>query len=165
MTKRRNMKVVIIGGGPAGMMAAISATREKNEVVLLEKNASLGRKLLITGKGRCNITSSLEMNEFINHTPGNGRFLYSAFEQFTNQDIIQMLKENGLKVKQERGNRIFPVTDKAQSVLDCFEKELEKNHVLVRTNAEVTKIDTKMDESGLKVRGVSLKKRRKNRCR
>ena len=156
------MKVIVIGGGPAGIIAAITSAKAKNEVILLEKNSSLGRKLLITGKGRCNITSSLEMSEFINHTPGNGRFLYSAFEQFTNQDMIQMLKENGLMVKQERGNRIFPVTDKAQSVLDCFEKELEKNHVLVRTNAEVTKIDTKMDDSGLKVRGVSLKKRRKN---
>ena len=122
------MKVVVIGGGPAGMMAAISAAKNGNEVILLEKNKSLGRKLLITGKGRCNITSSLEMSEFIENTPGNGRFLYSSFEQFNNQDIIKMLKENGLEVKKERGNRIFPVTDKAESVLNCFEKELKKHH-------------------------------------
>ena len=110
------MKVVVIGGGPAGMMAAISASEKGNEVLLLEKNKSLGRKLLITGKGRCNITSSLTMDEFIKNTPGNGMFLYSAFNSFTNQDIIKFLKEQGLEVKEERGNRIFPVTDKAQEV-------------------------------------------------
>lgn len=152
------MKVIVIGGGPAGMMAAISASKEKNEVVLLEKNSSLGRKLLITGKGRCNITSSLEMSEFINNTLGNGRFLYSAFDQFTNQDIIQMLKENGLEVKKERGNRIFPVTDKAQSVLDCFLKELAKNKVKIKTNAEVSQILVKKSENDTKmaVEGVKM---------
>ena len=81
------MKVIIIGGGPAGILAAISAARENNEVLLLEKNISLGRKLLITGKGRCNITSSIDIDEFIKNIPGNGRFLYSAFQNFTNQDI------------------------------------------------------------------------------
>ena len=145
------MKVIVIGGGPAGMMAAISAAKEKNEVILLEKNSSLGRKLLITGKGRCNITSSLPISEFINNIPGNGRFLYSAFEQFTNQDIIDLLKENGLEVKQERGNRIFPVTDKAQSVLDCFIKELRKKHIEVHTNIQVAQICIKMDSDGSKV--------------
>lgn len=149
------MKVIVIGGGPAGMMAAISAAREKNEVILLEKNTSLGRKLLITGKGRCNITSSLEMSEFINNTPGNGRFLFSAFQQFTNQDIIDLLKENGLEVKKERGNRIFPVTDSAQSVLDCFIAELRKNNVKVMTNHEVAGIN--LDFAGEKVESVSLK--------
>lgn len=151
------MKVIVIGGGPAGIIAAITSAKAKNEVILLEKNSSLGRKLLITGKGRCNITSSLEMSEFIRNTPGNGKFLFSAFGQFTNQDIIQMLKENGLEVKKERGNRIFPVTDKAQSVLDCFVKELKKNCVKVKTNAEVIKINTKVDSEGLKIEGVSLK--------
>ena len=144
------MKVVVIGGGPAGMMAAISAAKMGNEVILLEKNASLGRKLLITGKGRCNITSSLPMEEFINNTPGNGRFLYSSFSSFSNQDIIQMLKENGLEVKKERGNRIFPVTDKAQSVLDCFIRELKKWNVKIRTNSYVSKINVENGE----VKGV-----------
>lgn len=148
------MKVIVIGGGPAGMMAAISAAKAGNQVTLLEKNRSLGRKLLITGKGRCNITSSLEMNEFIENTPGNGRFLYSCFQQFTNQDIIQMLQENGLEVKQERGNRIFPVTDKAQSVLECFEKELKKHHVTVKLNTQVAQICTRLDENVQKVVGV-----------
>ena len=119
------MKVVVIGGGPAGMMAAITSAENGNEVILLEKNKSLGKKLLITGKGRCNITSSLPMEEFIKNTPGNGMFLYSAFNKFTNQDIIDFLGEQGLKVKEERGNRIFPVTDKSIDVLNCFERKLK----------------------------------------
>ena len=119
------MKVVVIGGGPAGMMAAITSAENGNEVILLEKNKSLGKKLLITGKGRCNITSSLPMEDFIKNTPGNGMFLYSVFNKFTNQDIINFLNEQGLKVKEERGNRIFPSTDKSIDVLNCFEKKLK----------------------------------------
>ena len=119
------MKVVVIGGGPAGMMAAITSAENENEVILLEKNKSLGKKLLITGKGRCNITSSLPMEDFIKNTPGNGMFLYSAYNRFTNQDIISFLKKQGLEVKEERGNRIFPVTDKSKDVLNCFEKKLK----------------------------------------
>ena len=105
------MKTVVIGGGPSGMMAAISAASKGDNVVILEKENSLGRKLLITGKGRCNITSSLPMSEFIKNIQGNGKFLYSCFEEFTNQDIIDFLKKNNLNVKNESGNRIFPVTD------------------------------------------------------
>lgn len=119
------MKVVVIGGGPAGMMAAITSAENENEVILLEKNKGLGKKLLITGKGRCNITSSLPMEDFIKNTPGNGMFLYSAYNKFTNQDIISFLKKQGLDVKEERGNRIFPVTDKSKDVLNCFEKKLK----------------------------------------
>ena len=151
------MKVLVIGGGPAGMMAAISSAKQGNEVILLEKNNSLGRKLLITGKGRCNITSSLEMSEFINNTPGNGRFLFSCFNEFTNQDIIDLLKKNGLDVKKERGNRIFPVTDKAQSVLDCFINELKKNNVIIKTNAEVIKINVKEELDEKNVESVLLR--------
>ena len=119
------MKVIVIGGGPAGMMAAITSAENENEVILLEKNKGLGKKLLITGKGRCNITSSLPMEDFIKNTPGNGMFLYSAYNKFTNQDIISFLKKQGLDVKEERGNRIFPVTDKSIDVLNCFEKKLK----------------------------------------
>ena len=135
------MKVIIIGGGPAGMLAAISAAKESNEVILLEKNNSLGRKLLITGKGRCNITSSIDIDEFIKNIPGNGRFLYSAFQNFTNQDIIKLIENNGIKVKEERGNRIFPVTDRAEDVLNCLIKEMKKyRQIEIKTGKKVENI-------------------------
>ena len=147
------MRVVVIGGGPAGMMAAISASQTAEKVILIEKNNSLGKKLLITGKGRCNITTSLDMSEVIENVPGNGRFLYSAFQNYTNQDIVDLLHRNGLEVKKERGNRIFPVTDKAQSVLDCFIKELKKANIEIKTNSEVVEI---IVEDNM-VSGVKLK--------
>ena len=135
------MKVIIIGGGPAGMLAAISAAKESNEIILLEKNNSLGRKLLITGKGRCNITSSIDIDEFIKNIPGNGRFLYSAFQNFTNQDIIKLIENNGIKVKEERGNRIFPVTDRAEDVLNCLIKEMKKyRQIEIKTGKKVENI-------------------------
>ena len=92
------MKVIVIGGGPAGIMAAISSARLGNEVILLEKNSSLGKKILITGKGRCNITSSINIEDFIKNIPGNGKFLYSSFQNFTNADIINLIENNGIAV-------------------------------------------------------------------
>lgn len=136
------MKVAVIGGGPAGMMAAISASKKGNEVYLIEKNGRLGKKLLITGKGRCNITSSLDIKDFIQNIPGNGKFLYSAFDNYTNNDIINFLKEHGVGVKEERGNRIFPVSDKSMDVLNAFEKELKKKNVKIKLNTRVVGIDT-----------------------
>ena len=133
-------KVVVIGGGPAGMMAAITAAENGNEVLIIEKMPSFGRKLLITGKGRCNITSSLYMSEFIKNTPGNGRFLYSAFQNYTNTDIIEFLKRQGLEVKEERGNRIFPVTDKSVDVLNCFTKRIEELKIQYKLNTTAEKI-------------------------
>lgn len=134
------MKVIVIGGGPAGMMAAISAAENGNEVILLEKMKTLGRKLLITGKGRCNITSSLDIDEFIKNTPGNGMFLYSAYQNYTNLDIIHFLEQQGLKVKEERGNRIFPVTDKSLDVLACFQKKLKELKVQIQYETSVQAI-------------------------
>ena len=139
-------KVIVIGGGPAGMMAAITAKENGNEVVLLEKNGQLGKKLLITGKGRCNITSSLDMEEFIKNTPGNGMFLYSAFQQFTNKDIIHFLKQQGLNVKEERGNRIFPVTDKSIDVLACFTKKIKELNIKVQYHTTVLEILVKSND-------------------
>ena len=136
------MKVVVIGGGPAGMMAGITAAKEGNDVTLLEKNDRCGKKLLITGKGRCNITSSLTMDEFINNIPGNGRFLYSAFQNYTNQDILDMLHNNGVETKVERGNRIFPASDRSIDVLNAFESELRRANVKVINNAKVTSVVT-----------------------
>ena len=116
---------------------------ECNDVILLEKMKSCGRKLLITGKGRCNITSSLPMDKFIENIPENGKFLYSVFKNFTNQDIITLLKENNVNVKEERGNRIFPLSDRSLDVLQAFENEMKKNNVKIYTETEVKEIKTK----------------------
>ena len=133
-------RVIVVGGGPAGMMAAITAAENGNEVIIIEKMPSFGRKLLITGKGRCNITSSLYMSEFIKNTPGNGKFLYSAFQNYTNKDIIEFLKRQGLEVKEERGNRIFPVTDKSIDVLNCFKSKINELKIKKLFNTRVQKI-------------------------
>ena len=146
------MKVLVIGGGPAGMMSAISSADEGKEVIIIEKNNELGKKILITGKGRCNITSSVDMSEFINNIPGNGRFLYSAFQNFTNKDIIELVERNGIKVKEERGNRYFPVTDKAIDVRNSLEKEVRKRNIEVKLNSRVKEIIVKDN----KVYGVLL---------
>ena len=134
------MKVIVIGGGPAGIMAAIAASQNGHKVTIIEKMNMLGKKLLITGKGRCNITSSLNIEEFIKNIPGNGKFLYSAFQNYTNQDIIQFLKEQGLEVKEERGNRIFPATDRSQDVLNCFKNKLKQLGVEIKYNETVKEI-------------------------
>ena len=149
------MKVVVIGGGPAGMLAAYSAAKQGNQVTLLEKNNSLGRKLLITGKGRCNITSSLDdMSDFIKNTPGNGRFLFSAYQNFTNKDIIDLLD---IPVKEERGNRIFPVSDTSKDVLDALIRVLKNEKVDIRTNTIVTDIIVKDNQVvGVKVNNEEL---------
>ena len=140
------MKVIVIGGGPAGLVSAISAATENNEVIVLEKMKEPGRKLLITGKGRCNITSSLPMEDFIKNIPGNGKFLYSAFNNFTNEDIIKLLKEQGVNVKIERGQRVFPVSDKAIDVRDALINKAKKLGVKIITNAKVENIITKKNE-------------------
>ena len=140
-SNKKNMaNVIVIGGGPAGMMAAITAVEYGNNVTIIEKNSDFGKKLLITGKGRCNITSSLYMSEFIKNTPGNGQFLYSAFQNYTNTDIIDFLKNQGLEVKEERGNRIFPVTDKSIDVLNCFKSKINELKIKKLFNTRVQKI-------------------------
>ena len=145
------MKVVIIGGGPAGMLSAISAGTNKNDVTILEKMNMLGRKLLITGKGRCNITSSISIDEFIKNVPGNGKFLYSCLNNFTNEDILNILKEEGLQTKVERGNRVFPITDKSQDVLQALLNRLRKLKVKIEVGANVKEILTEQDiVSGVK---------------
>ena len=156
------MKVIVIGGGPAGMMASITAAQNGHEVILIEKNKSLGKKLLITGKGRCNITSSLNMDDFIKNIPGNGRFLYSAFQNYTNEDIIDFLNSQGLKVKEERGNRIFPVTDKSVDVLRCFEKKIkELKNIEIKYETIVKEILVNTEDETKRVRGVLIKQNEK----
>ena len=134
------MKVVIIGGGPAGMLSAIKSAQDGNDVTILEKMNTCGRKLLITGKGRCNITNAIEIDEFIKNIPGNGKFLYSAFQNFNNQDIIKLLEKEGVQTKVERGNRVFPTSDKSIDVLNALLKILRKLNVKIKTNTKVEEI-------------------------
>ena len=147
------MKVVIIGGGPAGMLAAISSAKNGNEVTILEKTNMLGKKLLITGKGRCNITSSIPIEDFIKNIPGNGMFMFSSFNNFNNNDILEILKQEGVETKVERGNRIFPVSDKSQDVRQALIRAVEKLNVKIILNAKVEDIliDDAKNVYGVKV--------------
>ncbi len=145
-------KVIIIGGGPAGMIAGISAANIGDRVTIIEKMNSCGKKLLITGKGRCNITNSTDINGFIENTPCNGKFLYGALKNFDNNDIIDLLENEGVKTKIERGGRIFPISDKSQDVLNALLKILKRSNVMILTNTEVKKI---IVDDGL-VKGVKL---------
>lgn len=137
------MKVIVIGGGPAGMIAAITASKCGNNVTLFEKMRSVGRKLSITGKGRCNITNAMEMSEFMSNIPGNPKFLYSAFNEFSNQDVINFFNEIGVETKVERGGRVFPKSDNAMEVVDKLKKAMDKSNVKVLVNKSVSKIVAK----------------------
>lgn len=119
--------VLVIGGGAAGLLAGIAAAQSGAQTVILEKMRRPGKKILITGKGRCNITNNCDLQEIIKNIPGNGRFLNSALRRFTNQDIVQLLEDNGLPTKVERGGRVFPVSDKAADVVDTLVK-IYKNY-------------------------------------
>ena len=124
---------IVIGGGAAGMFAAIMAARQGAKVLLIEKNDRLGKKLLITGKGRCNVTNDCGAQEVLQNTPRNGRFLYSAMTAFPPEKAMAFFRELGCELKTERGNRVFPVTDRAQTVLDALQNELRRLRVTVRT--------------------------------
>ena len=126
-----NYDGIIIGGGPAGMFAAITAANRGQKVLLLERNDRLGKKLLITGKGRCNVTNNCPGQEVLQNTPRNGKFLFSAMNAFPPEKAMAFFEEKGCPLKTERGNRVFPVTDKSQSVLDCLQQELRRQHVTV----------------------------------
>ena len=136
-----NYDGIIIGGGPAGMFAAITAAQRGQRVLLLERNDRLGKKLLITGKGRCNVTNDCTGPEVLQNTPRNGKFLYSAMNAFPPEKTKAFFEDRGCALKTERGNRVFPVTDKSQSVLDCLQQELRRLHIPVKT-ARVKKILT-----------------------
>ena len=123
------MKIVVIGGGAAGLLAAGKAAETADEVVIIEKNDIIGKKLLITGKGRCNITNSADIEDMIGQYPRNAKFLYSALYTFTNDDIIRIIEENGVKTKVERGGRVFPVSDKSQDVVKALKKYALKPNV------------------------------------
>lgn len=133
-------KVIVIGGGAAGMMAAVSASQNGAKVVLLEKMSTLGRKILITGKGRCNITNIADKATIIKNIPGNGSFIYSSLYNFDNQDIIDFLHSYGVMTKVERGGRVFPVSDRAQDVVEAFLKAFEQLNIEVVTGQQVKRI-------------------------
>ena len=132
-------RVVVIGGGAAGLMAAVIAGREGAKVTLLEKMNYVGKKMGITGKGRCNITNACDMSDFIKNTPGNGKFLYGAYERFTNEDLLQLLHDAGLETKVERGGRVFPASDSALDVRNTFMKLMKHYGVDVHLEEPVKK--------------------------
>ena len=133
-------KVIIIGGGAAGMIAAYSAALTSKQVILLEKNEKLGKKIFITGKGRCNLTNASDMNTVMENVVSNKRFLFSAFKNFTNKDIMNLVENNGTKLKIERGNRVFPVSDHSSDIIRSLENAIRDLHVDIRLNTKVDEL-------------------------
>ncbi len=150
-------KVIVVGGGPAGMFAAIAAAENGHEVTLLEKNEKLGKKLYITGKGRCNITNAGDMDALFDNVMTNSKFLYSAFYTYDNQKVIDFFEENGLPTKIERGNRVFPVSDHSSDVIATLQKVLKAKNVEIRLYTRVeTLLTENSGEMEQKVVGVRL---------
>ncbi len=145
-------RIIIVGAGSAGMMAAIRASQLTPEVVLVEKNSHPGNKLLLSGKGRCNITNNCELEVFLKRFPLNGQFLRDAFKKFFNRDLIEFFRERGLVLKIERQGRVFPETDRSASIVEVLKKELVKNRVMTAYNVTVTGLQVKAG----KISGVRL---------
>ncbi|OUP03346.1 aminoacetone oxidase family FAD-binding enzyme [Drancourtella sp. An210] len=136
-------KILVIGGGAAGMMAAVFAARNGQKVCLFEKNEKLGKKLFITGKGRCNLTNACDMEELLDAVVTNRKFLYSSFYGFTNEETMEFFEELGLKMKTERGNRVFPVSDHSSDVIKVLQDELRKLNVKLCLKTEVARVEEK----------------------
>ncbi|RKP48813.1 NAD(P)/FAD-dependent oxidoreductase [Cohnella endophytica] len=153
--------VIVIGGGSAGLMAGIAASKQGARVLLLDKGDKLGRKLGISGGGRCNVTNNKELDELIRHIPGNGRFLYSSFSNFNNKDIIDFFERLGIRLKEEDNGRMFPVTDKAKTVVDTLVAQVRKQGVEIRLGSPV---DTLLYDDGHVV-GVRLRTGETLECR
>lgn len=152
--------VIVIGGGPAGMIAAGTAAEQGRSTLLIEKNEKLGKKLFITGKGRCNITNAAEREEFFQNITRNPKFFLGAFSRFSNQDLVDFLEGLGLRTKVERGNRVFPESDKSSDVIKALTKYLDQNRVEVSLNTKVKSVLT----SDNKVVGVLLENGREILC-
>lgn len=150
------MKIIVVGGGPAGMMAAYHAASLGHEVTLLEQNEKLGKKLYITGKGRCNVTNASDMDVVFKNVNCNPKFLYSAFYSFDNSMLMDFIKENGCELKVERGNRVFPVSDHSSDIIKACETALRQAHVSIRLH---TKVSSLLVENNCVV-GVSTAKER-----
>jgi predicted Rossmann fold flavoprotein len=148
-----NYDVIVIGGGPSGLMAAASAGLQGAKVLLLDKGDKLGRKLAISGGGRCNVTNRLPLQEIIKNIPGNGKFMHSPFSIFNNEDIIQFFENLGIELKEEDRGRMFPVTDKAKSVVDALLRKVRELGVEIKTNTPVQEVTYEND----KVKGIILK--------
>ncbi|MGD8192272.1 NAD(P)/FAD-dependent oxidoreductase [Brevibacillus ginsengisoli] len=151
--KAYDFDVIVIGGGPAGLMASYSAANQGARVCLVEKGEKLGRKLIISGGGRCNVTNAKELDELIKMMPGNGRFMYSALTQFGNQEVISFFESLGVRLKEEDNGRMFPVSDKATSVANALINQLKNKSVEIRLNSPVEQV---LYEDGV-CRGVLLK--------
>ena len=149
-------RVLIIGGGAAGMMAAIAAAEKGAEVTLLEQNEKTGKKVFITGKGRCNITNACDSEKFFENVISNSKFLYSAFYQMDNQAVIRFFEQAGCKCKEERGERIFPVSDHSSDVIAALNRQMAKNQVRVCLHTKVKELMIKEAEEGMKVTGIML---------
>lgn len=149
-------KVIVIGGGAAGMMAAIAAADQGSKVVLLEKNEKLGKKLFITGKGRCNVTNAGDIENLFANVMTNEKFLYSAFYTYDNTMVMDFLEKAGCPLKVERGDRVFPVSDHSSDVIAAFQRELKKRGVEIRLNTEVKELLTTEGEDKARVAGVLL---------
>ncbi|TQR18010.1 NAD(P)/FAD-dependent oxidoreductase [Psychrobacillus vulpis] len=132
--------VIVIGGGPSGLMAAAAAGAEKKKVLLIEKGSKLGKKLAISGGGRCNVTNRLPLEEIVKNIPGNGRFLFSPFSVFNNEDIITFFENLGVALKEEDHGRMFPVSNKAMDVVNALLDELKRLHVEIKLNSPVGKL-------------------------
>lgn len=137
------MKVIILGAGPSGLMCAIEASKNGHDVIILEKNEKAGKKIYITGKGRCNITNNCEVNDFMKNVVHNGKFLYSAINAFKPSDTINFFENNGVPLVTERGNRVFPVSYKASDITRALLKECEKNKVKIFYHTNIDKIEKK----------------------
>lgn len=149
-------RVAVIGGGPAGILAACTAAENGHEVMLFEKNEKLGKKLYLTGKGRCNLTNAAEVADFFPNIPRNPRFLYSALYGFTNADIIALIEAFGTPTKVERGGRVFPVSDKSSDVIRALTRALEARGVRVRLHSCVEAVEFQTGSFFLQVNGESL---------
>ncbi len=145
-------KVIVVGAGPAGMMAAGKAAKNGNEVHIFERNSIVGKKIYITGKGRCNVTNDSDVENFINNIPNNPYFLYSALYGFTSEDTVRFFNNLGVETKVERGNRVFPVSDKAGDIAKALEKYLKKNKVNIHLNSRVESLIIKENKTcGIKL--------------